>query len=92
MFNKIKHLKDLKSQANQMQTVLAEKSVTIEKKGITLTMDGNQEIKTLTINPELSTQEIEEILPGLIKEALDKVKRLMAEVMQSMGGLAGLGM
>ncbi|MBI5621383.1 YbaB/EbfC family nucleoid-associated protein [Candidatus Falkowbacteria bacterium] len=87
MFNKIKHLKDLRSQGKQLQNALAAKTVTVEQGGISLTLDGNQNITALTINPNLTAAEIEKILPGLLKDGLDKIKRIMAETMQGMGGL-----
>ena len=92
MFNKLKQFKDMRSQAKSLESALAEKTVTVEKDGNTLTMDGNQEIKELKLNSELSTEELEKSLPSLFKEANDKVKRLMAETMQSMGGLNMPGM
>ena len=92
MFNKIKHLKDMRSQAKQLQSSLAEKTVTVEKGGISLTMDGNQDITELKIDPELNAGQIENIIPGLTKDAMDKVKRIMAQTMQEMGGLGNFGM
>jgi len=65
MFNKIKHLKELRDQAKTIQGALAQKTITLEQGGISITMDGNQEITALKINPELTAAEIEKILPCL---------------------------
>jgi len=90
MFNKIKHLKDLRSQGKQLQSALAEESVTLERKGITLVMDGNQSVKSLTIPPNMPAGEIAAVLPGLFNDTNEKVKRIMAQKIQSMGGLPNL--
>ncbi|MFA5076769.1 MAG: YbaB/EbfC family nucleoid-associated protein [Patescibacteria group bacterium] len=92
MFNKIKQFKDLRDQAKTLQNSLSQQSVTVEKSGVTLVLDGNQEIRSLTINPKLTPAELEKIIPPLFKEANDKVKRLMAQTMQSMGGFNFPGM
>jgi len=47
MFNKIKQIKDLRSQAKQLQNTLAAESVTTDKAGITVIMNGNMEITSL---------------------------------------------
>ena len=56
MFNKLKQFKDLRSQAKTMQSALAQESVTEEKNGVKLTLNGNMEIIELTLNPELNTE------------------------------------
>ena len=49
MFNKIKHLKDLRSQAKKLQDELSQEIIENEKHGITLKMNGNQEILGITL-------------------------------------------
>ena len=49
MFNKLKQVKDLRSQAKAMQDSLSQESVTLDKGGIKLTMDGNMKITKLEI-------------------------------------------
>lgn len=90
MFNKLKQFKDLRSQAKTMQSALAQESVTEEKNGVKLVMNGNMEITELTLNPELSL----EIQAGAVKtcfnEAIKRTQRLMAKKLQDMGGIPGL--
>ncbi len=90
MFNKLKQYKDLRGQAKQMQSALAEESAAVEKNGIKIVMNGNMEVIELTISPQLSYDQIADTLRGCINEVIKKVQRLMAEKMQSMGGLPGL--
>lgn len=87
MFNKIKHLKDLRSQAKTLEKSLEGESVTINKRGISLSMNGNQKVTALKIEPQTAVSEIEKLLPEILEEANNKVRRLMAQKLQDMGGL-----
>jgi DNA-binding protein YbaB len=91
MFNKLKQFKDLRSQAKTMQNALAEESITVEKKGIKLVMNGNMEITSLTIEEGKTAKEIEKVIVDIINDAIKQTQRLMAQKIQSMGGFPGLG-
>jgi DNA-binding protein YbaB len=90
MFNKLKQLQDLKSQAKTMQTALSGEKVSGEKRGVTITMDGNMEVLSLTINASLNKTEQEAALKDCFNDTLKKAQRLMAKKLQDMGGLPGL--
>ncbi|MDD5072131.1 MAG: YbaB/EbfC family nucleoid-associated protein [Patescibacteria group bacterium] len=90
MFGKLKYMKDLRSQAKTMQNALAQESITVEKSGIKVVMNGNMEIISLSINEELAKESLEGIIIGCLNEAIKKTQRLMAQKMQEMGGLPGL--
>jgi DNA-binding protein YbaB len=90
MFNKLKQFKDLRNQAKTMQNALAQESVTLEKNGIVLTINGNLEITNLKIENDLSKEKIESTMKDLFNDAVKKVQRIMAEKMRQMGGLSGL--
>lgn len=92
MFNKLKQFKDLRDQAKTMQNALSTESITIEKKGIKIVMNGNMEITELTIPDGLNNKEISGYMKDAVNEAVKKVQKLMATKMQEMGGLSGLGM
>jgi len=91
MFNKLKHLKDLRSQAKTLQNVLSQESITTEKGGIKIVMNGNLEVIFLKINEDLSKDSLEGVLTDCINETIKKTQRLMAQKMQEMGGIPGLG-
>jgi DNA-binding protein YbaB len=91
MFNKLKQYKDMRGQAKTLQNALAEEKVTIEKGGITLTMDGNQKVLEVKIDRSLTAEKIEKILPGVLEDATKKVQRKMMMTMQKMGGLDKFG-
>ncbi len=90
MFNKLKQLKDLRSQAKTMQSALADEKVEVEKNGIKLSMNGNMEVTDLKINDDLSKEEIAKTSKDLFNEAIKKTQRIMAKKMQEMGGFPGL--
>lgn len=92
MFNKLKQLKDLRDQAKTMQAMLAQESVTVERAGITLVMNGNMEITSLTIKETLDNDKMAREMKEAVNDAIKKIQRIMAQKMQQMGGLGNLGM
>lgn len=90
MFNKLKHLKDLRSQAKQMQNALSGETTTIEKGGVKVVMNGNMEITSIALNEDLAKDSLEGILADCVNDAIKKTQRLMARKMQEMGGMPGL--
>ena len=90
MFNKLKQLKDLRSQAKKMQSTLSAESVTIEKNGTKVVMNGNMQVTELTTNEELKKENSDAILTDCINEAIKKIQKIMAQKMQEMGGFPGL--
>ena len=91
MFNKLKHIKDLRSQAKTRQNALSQESVTVEKGGVKVIMNGNMEITSITINDELAKDSLEGMLTDCMNEAIKKTQKIMAQKMQEMGGLPGIG-
>lgn len=92
MFNKLKQYKDLRSQAKQMQSALAQELITVENNGVKVELNGNMEIVNLTINDSLNKEQLEKIIKNLINEAIQKAQRTMAKKLQEMGGLGNFGM
>ncbi len=92
MFNKLKHIKDLRSQAKTMQSKLADESITVEKSGIKVIMNGNMLVTAISLNEQLAKESQEGILVDSVNEAIKKAQKIMAQKMQELGGLSGLGM
>lgn len=92
MFNKLKQFKDLRSQAKTMQSALAAESITVEKSGARLTMNGNMEVTALSLPDGLAKDQTEKTLKDLMNDAVKKTQRIMAEKMRAMGGIPGLNM
>lgn len=90
MFNKLKQFRDLRSQAKTMQDMLAQETITEEKNGVRIVLNGNMEVVSLTLNGELAKNSQEETLKHCFNDALKRAQRLMAKKMQEMGGFPGM--
>lgn len=90
MFNKLKQFKDLRSQAKTMQDALAQETVTEEKNGVTITLNGNMEVMSVSLNESLAKSAQEEAVKRCFNEAVKRAQRLMAKKLQDMGGFPGL--
>lgn len=90
MFNKLKQFKDLRSQAKTMQDTLSQETISIEKKGVKITMDGNMDVKSISTPEGLTGDKLNSALKEAINEAIKKTQRLMAQKMQEMGGFPGM--
>jgi len=91
MFSKLKQFKDLRDQAKQMQNLLAQENAegSAEWGKVKVKINGNQEILSVQIEPELLSANDKEKLEIAIKDAtndaIKKVQRIMAEKMRSAG-------
>lgn len=90
MFNKLKQFKDLRDKAKTMQNALAQETITQEKNGVTISLNGNLEIIKVSLAEGLSKSAQEEALKSCLNEAIKKAQKLMAQKLQAMGGLPGL--
>jgi len=96
MFNKIKAVQELRSQANTIKKALAEE--TIEGQGgwgkIKIKMDGNQECKSVEIAEDIlgDKNKLQSAVQEAINDTVKKVQRVMANKMSQMGGLNLPGM
>lgn len=92
MFEKLKQIKDLRTQAKTMQSALATESVTAEKSGVTITLNGNLEITSVVIGDGMTKAQIEKATLEAANDAIKKAQKVIAQKMQEMGGLSGLGL
>ena len=94
MFNKIKAIKDLRSQAKQMQSALSE----IEEEGsaawgkVKISVDGNQKVLNISIDEEMmgDKEKLEDAIKEAFNDAMKKIQKKMALKMKDMGGLDAL--
>ena len=94
MFNKIKAVKDLRSQAKQMQNALSE----VSDEGssawgkIKVKIDGNQQVLSVSIDDEMMKDrtKLEEAMAEAFNDAVTKIQKKMAAKMKEMGGLDAL--
>ncbi|WKZ25185.1 MAG: YbaB/EbfC family nucleoid-associated protein [Patescibacteria group bacterium] len=92
MFQKLKQIKDLRSQAKTMQSALAEEIVTNEDGGVKITLDGNLEVKSVVIGDGMTKAQIEQATLKSVNNAIKKAQKVMAEKMKAMGGLEKFGL
>ncbi|MFA6131097.1 MAG: YbaB/EbfC family nucleoid-associated protein [Patescibacteria group bacterium] len=92
MFNKLKQIKDLRSQAKHMQSALAEIVIVESALGgkVMITIDGNQIVQGVKIEEGLSAGEIEKGVKDAFNQATKKLQREMAMKVKDMGGLDAL--
>ena len=89
MFSKLKQIKDLRDKAKEIQTVLAQEIVDVEHKGVTIQMDGNQQVRFVKVSDALLTDKVkmEVALADAFNESIKKVQKVMAARLQKMGDL-----
>lgn len=90
MFNKLKQFKDLRNQAKTIQNALAQESVTVEKGGVKITMNGNMEVTSISIVGEMNNEKIAVYAKEAFNDTIKKTQKIMAQKMQEMGGFPGL--
>jgi DNA-binding protein YbaB len=90
MFSKLKQFQDLRSQAKTMQSALAQETVTEEKNGVKIVLNGNMEVISVNLNESLSTSAQAETVKNCFNDALKRAQRLMAKKLQDMGGIPGM--
>jgi DNA-binding protein YbaB len=69
-------LKDLKK-AQAMQRAFAEEKHTVEKQGISVTVNGNFRIEKITINSSLE-QDVAIVLKDLVNQAFQEIQQKLA--------------
>ena len=96
MFNKIKAIQELKTQANSIKKALETEMV--EGQGgwgkVKIKMDGNQDVKSVEISIEIvgDKAKLEAAVKDAVNDTVKKVQRVMAQKMSQMGGLNLPGM
>jgi len=85
-FSQLGELKKMRDQAMQIQRLLAAKEITVEKKGVNVTISGDQKLKEISTNGRSDKDIVE-----AVNEAIKKSQELAAKELQQMsGGLSGL--
>lgn len=90
MFNKIKALKDVRSQAKIIEKALESVSATGTSHGVHITMNGKQEILSVSIPEGMDRAEIETRIKEAFANTIKEVQKLVQKVMQETGGLPDL--
>ena len=83
MFNKLKQFKDLRSQAKKMQKQMEEEILEKSKDGLSIKINGSNEILELDIADELmgDKEKLVKVIKNLFKDAVGDMQRKMAKKM-----------
>ncbi len=77
----LKNIFQMQAKAKEVQKKLAEENIVVEKNGVRVVLNGNQEIIKIELNPELTQTDQEKYLADCINEAIKKAQQLMAKMM-----------
>lgn len=86
MFDKLKKLQELK----KMQDEFKKERMTVEKRGVSVVINGNFEVEEIKLNPDISTDEQQEILKQCVNEARESIQKKLANAMMNSGINLGL--
>ncbi len=90
MFNKLKQFKDVRSRAKTLQNALSQETAegTASWGKIKVVMDGNQKVKSVSIDPTLKNdlKTLEEGCLDAVNDAVTKIQKIMATKMKDLGG------
>lgn len=90
MFDKLKQIQQLRTQAKQIKDSLSQETVEgIGANGqVKIIIDGNQEIKEVSIAQEILNDKInlEKAIKEAGNDAIKKVQKVMAQKMSQLGG------
>lgn len=93
IFSKLKQFKELRDQAKKIENVLGQEKVEVTGASgmIKITLNGKQEVISLSIDPSLlqplQKERLERGLTATFNDAVHKVQKLMAGKIQDLGGL-----
>jgi DNA-binding protein YbaB len=82
MFDNIKKMQELK----RLQDSFKAERETVQKRGVSVTVNGNMEVEAITLNPALETREAEVVLRECINDATKAIQKRLAKMMMSTGG------
>ena len=81
MFDKLKKIKQLRD----MQNSLKSKKETVERQGISVTINGNFEVEEIKLNPELDVKTQEDVLKKCLNEARENIQKIVAKSFMDSG-------
>ena len=75
MFDKLKQINQLR----QIQAAIKQQRVEVEKQGVRVTMRGDFDVESLTLNPELDTLTQSKVVMQCMNEAKQKIQTILAK-------------
>ena len=81
VFDQLKKIAELR----KLQSGFKKEKVTIEKQGVSVTMNGNFEVEEIKLSSELNLQDQQNILKQCLNEARENIQKTLAKMMMSSG-------
>ena len=81
MFDNLKKLHELK----KMQDEFKKEKLTVEKRGVSVTLNGNFEVEIIKLNPELNFDDQQDALKAALNEARETIQKTLAQKMMASG-------
>ncbi len=81
VFDQIKKMAELK----KLQDSFKKEREIVERDGISVEINGNFEIESIKLNPELSIDKQQEVLKRCLNEARETIQKRLAKMMMDSG-------
>ena len=81
MLDQFKKLAELK----KLQDSFKKEKLNVEKRGVSVLMNGNFEVEEIKLNSELSVEDQQNILKNCLNEAREEIQKKLAKIMMSSG-------
>ena len=81
-------LKKMRDQAMQLQRLLEAEEITVEKKGVEITITGNQKVKEIKTH-DRSDNDIMEAINEAVKKSQEIAAKKLSQQQGGLGGLLG---
>jgi len=81
MLDQLKKIAELK----KLQDSFKKEKMTIEKRGVMATINGNFEVEEIKLNSELSLEDQQETLKQCLNEAREEIQKKLAKMMVASG-------
>ena len=81
VFDQLKKIAELK----KLQDSFKKEKITVEKRGVVVEMNGNFEVESIKLSPELSLDDQQEVLRQCLNEAREDIQKKLAKSLMSSG-------
>lgn len=81
MFDNLKKMYELK----KMQDEFKKEKLTVEKRGVTVTMNGSFEVEEIKLNAELGIEDQQKALKEALNEVRESIQKTLAQKMMASG-------
>ena len=81
VFDQLKKINELR----KLQGDMKKEKIVVEKRGVTVEMNGEFAVENIKLNPELGIDDQQETLKQCLNEAREGIQKRMAQVMMNSG-------